>query len=65
MIKIAAMRAKSVCHGIYMLNHAQQESIYKNNSLMNFWGKRSQFISDANLTRILYLLRRDRKKNFG
>ncbi|ESE66612.1 transcriptional regulator [Salmonella enterica subsp. enterica serovar Typhimurium str. ST4581] len=36
----------------------------KNNSLMNFGGERSQFISDANLTQILYLLRRD-LKGFG
>ncbi|EHO8907200.1 transcriptional regulator, partial [Salmonella enterica] len=28
------------------------------------WGERSQFISDANLTQILYLLRRD-LKGFG
>ncbi len=60
MIKIAAMRIKCL---EYMLNHAQQEIIYKNNSLMNF-GERSQFISDANLTQILYLLRRD-LKGFG
>lgn len=38
MIKIAAMRIKCL---EYMLNHAQQEIIYKNNSLMNFGGKKS------------------------
>lgn len=38
MIKIAAMRIKCL---EYMLNHAQQEIIYKNSSLMNFGGKKS------------------------
>ncbi|ECA6821565.1 transcriptional regulator [Salmonella enterica subsp. enterica serovar Muenster] len=61
MIKIAAMRIKCL---EYMLNHAQQEIIYKKQLTNEFWGERSQFISDANLTQILYLLRRD-LKGFG
>ncbi|HID7502527.1 TPA: winged helix-turn-helix domain-containing protein [Salmonella enterica] len=61
MIKIAAMRIKSL---EYMLNHAQQEIIYKKQLTNELWGERSQFISDANLTQILYLLRRD-LKGFG
>ncbi|HFJ3126992.1 TPA: transcriptional regulator [Salmonella enterica] len=61
MIKIAAMRIKCL---EYMLNHAQQEIIYKKQLTNELWGKRSQFISDANLTQILYLLRRD-LKGFG
>ncbi|ECP2455896.1 transcriptional regulator, partial [Salmonella enterica] len=61
MIKIAAMRVKCL---EYMLNHAQQEIIYKKQLTNELWGERSQFISDANLTQILYLLRRD-LKSFG
>ncbi|ELE5018134.1 transcriptional regulator [Salmonella enterica] len=61
MIKIAAMRVKCL---EYMLNHAQQEIIYKKQLTNELWGERSQFISDANLTQILYLLRRD-LKGFG
>ncbi|EIV4494532.1 transcriptional regulator [Salmonella enterica] len=61
MIKIAAMRIKCLK---YMLNHAQQEIIYKKQLTNELWGERSQFISDANLTQILYLLRRD-LKGFG
>lgn len=61
MIKIAAMHIKCL---EYMLNHAQQEIIYKKQLTNELWGERSQFISDANLTQILYLLRRD-LKGFG
>ncbi|EAW0672177.1 transcriptional regulator [Salmonella enterica] len=61
MIKIATMRIKCL---EYMLNHAQQEIIYKKQLTNELWGERSQFISDANLTQILYLLRRD-LKGFG
>ncbi|EGK8487749.1 transcriptional regulator [Salmonella enterica] len=61
MIKIAAMRIKCL---EYMPNHAQQEIIYKKQLTNELWGERSQFISDANLTQILYLLRRD-LKGFG
>ncbi|ECZ2340916.1 transcriptional regulator [Salmonella enterica] len=61
MIKIAAMRIKCL---EYMLNHAQQEIIYKKQLTNELLGERSQFISDANLTQILYLLRRD-LKGFG
>ncbi|ECM0175647.1 transcriptional regulator [Salmonella enterica subsp. enterica serovar Give] len=61
MIKIAAMRIKCL---EYMLNHAQQEIIYKKQLTNELWGERIQFISDANLTQILYLLRRD-LKGFG
>ncbi|EBJ1644433.1 transcriptional regulator, partial [Salmonella enterica] len=61
MIKIAAIRIKCL---EYMLNHAQQEIIYKKQLTNELWGERSQFISDANLTQILYLLRRD-LKGFG
>lgn len=61
MIKIAAMRIKCL---EYMLNHAQQEIIYKKQLTDELWGERSQFISDANLTQVLYLLRRD-LKGFG
>lgn len=46
------------------MNHAQQEIIYKKQLTNELWGERSQFISDANLTQILYLLRRD-LKGFG
>ncbi|EBP0095001.1 transcriptional regulator [Salmonella enterica subsp. salamae] len=60
-IKIAAMRIKCL---EYMLNHAQQEIIYKKQLTNELWGERSQFISDANLTQTLYLLRRD-LKGFG
>ncbi|EAS0832391.1 transcriptional regulator, partial [Salmonella enterica] len=38
--------------------------IYKKQLTNELWGERSQFISDANLTQILYLLRRD-LKSFG
>ncbi|HAE4962760.1 TPA_asm: transcriptional regulator [Salmonella enterica subsp. salamae serovar 18:z10:z6] len=60
-IKIAAMRIKCL---EYMLNHAQQEIIYKKQLTNELWGEKSQFISDANLTQTLYLLRRD-LKGFG
>lgn len=60
-IKITAMRIKCL---EYMLNHAQQEIIYKKQLTNELWGERSQFISDANLTQTLYLLRRD-LKGFG
>ncbi|MBA2992034.1 transcriptional regulator [Salmonella enterica subsp. salamae serovar 47:z:e,n,x,z15] len=60
-IKIATMRIKCL---EYMLSHAQQEIIYKKQLTNELWGERSQFISDANLTQTLYLLRRD-LKGFG
>lgn len=60
-IKIAAMRIKCL---EYMLSHAQQEIIYKKQLTNELWWERSQFISDANLTQTLYLLRRD-LKGFG
>ncbi|ECG8588600.1 transcriptional regulator [Salmonella enterica subsp. salamae] len=57
-IKIAAMRVKCL---EYILHHSQQEIIYKKQLTDALWGERSPFVSDANLTQILYLLRRDLK----
>ncbi len=43
----------------YLIENAHQELIIREGVAYAVWGERSQFVSDANLTQLLYLLRRD------
>ena len=57
-IKLTAMRAKCLS---YMIEHAQQDVIERSELSEALWGSRSKFASDASLTQVLYLIRRDMK----
>lgn len=57
-IKMTAMRAKCLS---FIIENAHQEIIERQKIAEELWGARSQFVNDANLTQILYLIRRDLK----
>lgn len=54
--KMTFMRARCLS---YLIENAHQELIIREGVAYAVWGDRSQFVSDANLTQLLYLLRRD------
>lgn len=54
--KMTFMRARCLS---YLIENAHQELIIREGVAYAVWGERSQFVSDANLTQLLYLLRRD------
>ncbi|HAK8810728.1 TPA: transcriptional regulator [Salmonella enterica] len=54
--KMTFMRARCLS---YLIGNAHQELIIREGVAYAVWGGRSQFVSDANLTQLLYLLRRD------
>ncbi|WP_142472310.1 winged helix-turn-helix domain-containing protein [Klebsiella oxytoca] len=57
-IKMTAMRAKCLS---FIIENANMDIIERQKITSELWGSRSQFVNDANLTQILYLIRRDLK----
>ncbi|MFV0264873.1 MAG: transcriptional regulator [Kluyvera sp.] len=57
-IKMTAMRARCLS---FIIENANQEIIERQQIANALWGERSQFVNDANLTQILYLIRKDLK----
>lgn len=57
-IKLTSMRARCLS---FIIEHAKDEVIDKSAISYALWGPRSTFTSDASLTQILYLIRRDLK----
>ncbi|MGL5700183.1 MAG: winged helix-turn-helix domain-containing protein [Kluyvera sp.] len=57
-IKMTAMRAKCLT---FIIENAHQGIIERQKIATELWGSRSHFVNDANLTQILYLIRRDLK----
>lgn len=57
-IKMTAMRAKCLS---FIIENANMDIIERQKISSELWGSRSHFVNDANLTQILYLIRRDLK----
>ncbi|EAB9749889.1 transcriptional regulator [Salmonella enterica subsp. enterica] len=57
-IKMTAMRAKCLS---FIIENAHLEIIERQKITTVLWGSRSHYVNDANLTQILYLIRRDLK----
>ncbi|HCI6434502.1 transcriptional regulator [Klebsiella quasipneumoniae] len=57
-IRMTAMRAKCLS---FIIENAHLEIIERQKITNALWGSRSHFVNDANLTQILYLIRRDLK----
>ncbi|EKQ7196104.1 transcriptional regulator [Klebsiella oxytoca] len=57
-IKMTAMRAKCLS---FIIENANMDIIERQKITSELWGSRSHFVNDANLTQILYLIRRDLK----
>ncbi len=57
-IKMTAMRAKCLS---FIIENAHEGIIERQKIAAELWGSRSHFVNDANLTQILYLIRRDLK----
>lgn len=57
-IKMTAMRAKCLS---FIIENAHLEIIERQKITTALWGSRSHYVNDANLTQILYLIRRDLK----
>lgn len=57
-IKMTAMRAKCLS---FIIENADMDIIERQKITTELWGSRSHFVNDANLTQILYLIRRDLK----
>ncbi|MDA8500815.1 MULTISPECIES: winged helix-turn-helix domain-containing protein [unclassified Citrobacter] len=57
-IKLTHMRSKCLD---FILTNAQELVIRKNQISAVLWEERSEFINDANLTQLLYLVRKDLK----
>ncbi|EIJ8438052.1 transcriptional regulator, partial [Salmonella enterica] len=55
-LKVTLMRARCLS---YLFDNAYKKLITREMISHAVWGERSQFVSDANLTQLLYLLRRD------
>ncbi|ALB71916.1 transcriptional regulator [Cronobacter muytjensii] len=55
-IKMTTMRARCLS---FIIENAKNGIIEKQQIAAVLWGSRGQYISDANLTQVLYLLRRD------
>lgn len=55
-IKMTAMRARCLS---FIIEHAADGIIDKQKLTSALWGERGQFVSDANLTQLLYLIRKD------
>ncbi|EOI3466607.1 transcriptional regulator [Cronobacter dublinensis] len=55
-IKMTTMRARCLS---FIIENAKNGIIEKQQIATVLWGSRGQYISDANLTQVLYLLRRD------
>lgn len=57
-VKMTAMRARCLS---FIIENAQMEVIERQLLTTALWGSRGNFVNDANLTQILYLIRRDLK----
>lgn len=57
-IRMTAMRARCLR---YIIENANDELIERKALTTELWGERGDFVNDANLTQILYLIRRDLK----
>lgn len=57
-IEMTAMRAKCLS---FIIENANMDIIERQKITSELWGSRSHFVNDANLTQILYLIRRDLK----
>ncbi|WP_312951727.1 transcriptional regulator [Superficieibacter sp.] len=57
-IKMTAMRARCLS---FIIENAEMEVIERQQLTTALWGSRGNFVNDANLTQILYLIRRDLK----
>lgn len=57
-IRMTAMRSKCLS---FIIENAHLEIIERQKITNELWGSRSHFVNDANLTQILYLIRRDLK----
>lgn len=57
-IRMTAMRSKCLS---FIIENAHLEIIERQKIANELWGSRSHFVNDANLTQILYLIRRDLK----
>ena len=57
-IKMTAMRTKCLS---FIIENANMDIIERQKITSELWGSRSHFVNDANLTQILYLIRRDLK----
>lgn len=57
-IKMTAMRAKCLS---FIIENANMDIIERQKITSELWRSRSHFVNDANLTQILYLIRRDLK----
>ncbi|MBB1198861.1 hypothetical protein EGM70_00885 [Enterobacteriaceae bacterium 89] len=55
-IKLTAMRSRCLS---LMIENADSNVIDKKTITEALWGERGQFVSDANLTQLLYLIRKD------
>ncbi|MFG6653339.1 transcriptional regulator [Scandinavium sp. M-37] len=55
-IKMTAMRARCLS---FIIENSESGVIDKQQLTYGLWGERGQFISDANLTQLLYLIRKD------
>ncbi|EJJ4072029.1 transcriptional regulator [Salmonella enterica] len=55
-LKVTLMQARCLS---YLFENAYRKLITREMISQAVWGERSQFVSDANLTQLLYLLRRD------
>lgn len=60
-IRMTAMRARCLS---FIIEHAQSDVIERQELTTALWGSRGNFVNDANLTQILYLIRKD-LKSFG
>jgi DNA-binding winged helix-turn-helix (wHTH) protein len=55
-IKMTAMRSRCLS---YIIENSSNGVIDRQQLTYELWGERGQFISDANLTQLLYLIRKD------
>ena len=60
-IRMTAMRARCLS---FIIEHAQEEVIGRQELTTALWGSRGNYVNDANLTQLLYLIRKD-LKTFG
>ncbi|MDX6020133.1 winged helix-turn-helix domain-containing protein [Scandinavium sp. V105_16] len=57
-IKMTAMRANCLR---FMIEHAERGIIDRQALTNELWGERGKFVNDANLTQMIYLIRKDLK----
>ncbi|WP_253379533.1 winged helix-turn-helix domain-containing protein [unidentified bacterial endosymbiont] len=57
-VRMTAMRARCLS---FIIEHAQNEVIERQELTTALWGSRGNYVNDANLTQILYLIRKDLK----